>query len=185
MFQSLKTSKLNVLQKSRADGVMSNAPYAGLVVIGAGVQMKCETLRCAQLEVLGDVDMHVEAESFVVREGGTFKGTVKTNLAEIEGTAEGELSVKERLTIHGSGKVTGDVDYGELAIEAGGKLLGNLAQKGTGNTPKKANKLSPGNLSAISARPDDKKSDKPRSKSSSSGKNGSSSEIKTWYTEDA
>ncbi len=185
MFQSLKSSKLNLLKNSLVSGGSSDSPYAGLVVIGAGVQMKCETLRCAQLEVLGDVDMNVEAETFVVREGGTFKGTVKTNLAEIEGVAEGVFSVKERLTIHGSGKVTGDVDYGELAIAVGGELLGNLEKKKSSTTSKSANSLSSANLSSINSRHGDKNTSKAKSNSSSSDKTNATSEIKTWYTEDA
>lgn len=186
MLDSLKSSKLNILQNSQSGGVLSNDNYAGLVVIGSGVQMKCETLRCSQLEVLGDVDMNVEAETFVVREGGTFKGTVKTNQAEIEGSAEGVLSVKERLTIHGSGKVNGDVDYGELAIEAGGQLLGNLAIKASGAI-KASNQASKKmkDLSSMNSRSGDKSSINSKSKLSPSDKKNSPSEIKTWLTEDA
>ncbi len=183
MFSSFKTSKLNILPSSDSDIDMSSAPYSGLVVVGAGVKMKCETLRCTQLEVLGDVDMHVEAETFVVRESGSFKGTVKTHRAEIQGTAEGVLSVKDRLSIHGTGKVTGDVDYGELAIEAGGQLLGNLVQKGQGSSaplttkasPKKESRKSSGQNSSDELIPSSGASDKTKAKS----------DIKTWYTEDA
>ena len=47
--------------------------------------------------------------------------------AEISGTYEGELTVRNRLLIRSTGQVKGTVRYGELEIERGGKLSGSVS----------------------------------------------------------
>ena len=56
--------------------------------------------------------------------GGTFKGTVTVDSADIAGAFEGELKVKKRLFIRASGRVSGKIRYGQFEVERGGRIDG-------------------------------------------------------------
>jgi hypothetical protein len=47
---------------------------------------------------------------------------VKSEDAEVHGTLQGNVTVKNLINIHSSGSVSGNVHYGRLALEAGGSL---------------------------------------------------------------
>jgi cytoskeletal protein CcmA (bactofilin family) len=55
-----------------------------------------------------------------------FAGTVGVDRAEIRGRFEGEMTVRDRLVVHSTGRVSGKVRYGRLAVEEGGELVGDL-----------------------------------------------------------
>jgi cytoskeletal protein CcmA (bactofilin family) len=61
-----------------------------------------------------------------IAEGGVFAGTVGVDRAEIRGRFEGEMTVRDRLVVHATGRVAGKVRYGRLAVEEGGELTGDL-----------------------------------------------------------
>lgn len=46
--------------------------------------------------------------------------------AEIAGTFEGTLTVRQKLWIRSTGKVTGTVRYGKIEIEEGGQIAGEV-----------------------------------------------------------
>jgi cytoskeletal protein CcmA (bactofilin family) len=54
-------------------------------------------------------------------------GRAEVEEAEISGVYEGEITVRKRLFIRSTGEVRGTVRYGELEIESGGKLSGNVS----------------------------------------------------------
>jgi cytoskeletal protein CcmA (bactofilin family) len=47
-------------------------------------------------------------------------------VAEIRGLFDGNLTVREKLVIFATGKVTGKVRYGKVVIEEGGQLSGEI-----------------------------------------------------------
>ena len=47
-------------------------------------------------------------------------------VAEVHGTIEGNLTVRQRLVIHATGRVTGKIRYGKVVIEEGGQLSGDI-----------------------------------------------------------
>ena len=61
-----------------------------------------------------------------IAEQGVFCGTVGIDIAEIHGRFEGDLTARKQLVIHATGKVTGKIRYGKLAIEEGGELSGDI-----------------------------------------------------------
>jgi cytoskeletal protein CcmA (bactofilin family) len=67
-----------------------------------------------------------ECRELNIAESGTFKGNASIEQAEVHGRFEGELVVRKRLFIRASGHVSGTVSYGEIEIEAGGKISGNI-----------------------------------------------------------
>jgi cytoskeletal protein CcmA (bactofilin family) len=68
------------------------------------------------------VEGQLAAENVLVHEGGRLYGTIRTNSAEVHGTLEGNVIVRNLISIRKSGSVSGNVQYGQLALEAGGNL---------------------------------------------------------------
>ena len=66
------------------------------------------------------------ASEIDISSGGYFKGKAKVTNADISGDFEGELQVKEILTIRKGGVVSGTVRYGKIVIESGGKISGDM-----------------------------------------------------------
>jgi cytoskeletal protein CcmA (bactofilin family) len=61
-----------------------------------------------------------------ISERGSFKGSADIDIAEIHGQFEGNLTVRQKLVIYATGKVTGKVRYGKVIIEEGGQLSGEV-----------------------------------------------------------
>ena len=112
-------------KKSMQTSSKSETP-PDLVLIGGECQVKGEIRNCRRLEVEGRLEGDFETEVFVVRKSGSTIGTVKAKKAEIHGTFEGNLFVEDLLDVRKTGMVSGDVDYGQLAVVSGGQLAGNL-----------------------------------------------------------
>lgn len=98
----------------------------GQLVVGRGIRFKGEIKTCDTLVVHGDVEASLPGRALEVGEVGVYNGTAEVELADIAGSFEGSLTVSGRLTIAASGRVTGTIRYGELAIEAGGQISGDV-----------------------------------------------------------
>lgn len=48
------------------------------------------------------------------------------DIAEIHGHFEGELTARQQLLIHATGRVSGKIRYGKILIEEGGELSGDV-----------------------------------------------------------
>jgi cytoskeletal protein CcmA (bactofilin family) len=81
-----------------------------------------ELRNCRQLEVFGYLEGEVAAKSVLVHPKGRLFGTVKSDNAEIHGTVQGDVVVKNLIDIRSSGNVSGNIRYGKLALEVGGNL---------------------------------------------------------------
>lgn len=57
---------------------------------------------------------------------GAFKGSCEIDIAEIHGVFDGNLTARQKLVIHATGKVTGKICYGKIVIEEGGQLSGEI-----------------------------------------------------------
>jgi cytoskeletal protein CcmA (bactofilin family) len=81
-----------------------------------------ELRNCRQLEVFGYLEGDVAAKSVRVHKNGRLFGKLKSDTAEIHGTLQGEVVVKNLIDIRSSGNVSGNIRYGKLALEQGGNL---------------------------------------------------------------
>lgn len=98
-----------------------------VLTVGNDILLKGEITTCDRLVIEGKVDATVtEVHTLELAEAGTFKGNAQVEYAEISGAFEGELNVKSRLVIYSSGKVSGKITYGEIEIERGGELTGEI-----------------------------------------------------------
>lgn len=62
----------------------------------------------------------------VIGPQGKVDGTISCQNCEVEGTLTGQISVDELLSLKSSASVEGEVHYGQLSIEPGAKMAGNL-----------------------------------------------------------
>lgn len=98
------------------------------LVIGQGITLSGEIEACDHLIVEGTVEAALKGASVMdIAESGAFYGTVEIEEATVAGRFEGDLTVKGRLTIRGTGAITGAIAYGELEIEAGASLDGKVS----------------------------------------------------------
>lgn len=99
------------------------------LTVGPGISLSGEITACDRLVVQGSVQVTLnETRAIEITEGGRFtNGKAEVEEAEISGTYEGELTVRNRLLIRSTGRVQGTVRYGELEVERGGKLSGQVS----------------------------------------------------------
>jgi cytoskeletal protein CcmA (bactofilin family) len=108
------------------------------LTVGPNIKLKgVEITDCDTLVVEGSVEATMDSRVIQISERGAFKGSADIDVAEIRGLFEGNLTVRQKLVIYSTGKVTGKVRYGKVVIEEGGQLSGEI-EAGTANTPKPA-----------------------------------------------
>ena len=88
--------------------------------------IKGKIRNCRQMEIHGFVEGELAAETVLVHQGGTFYGTLKSDQADVAGSVQGEIFVKNLISIRSSGSVNGHVRYGQLAMEMGADLSAEL-----------------------------------------------------------
>ena len=103
-----------------------------ILTVGNDILLKGEIATCDRLVIEGKVDATLnDVHTVEIAETGSFKGTAQIEDAEISGLFEGELVVKNRLVIYSTGIVRGKISYGEIEIERGGELSGEIKLGGT------------------------------------------------------
>lgn len=102
------------------------APELANLHVGKGLELKGKISSCDSLVIEGNVEAEIESGSLTVSETGQVKGDAQVDEAEIEGLFEGTLEVKGCLIIRATGKVSGTVHYGQLMIDQGGRLIGEV-----------------------------------------------------------
>jgi cytoskeletal protein CcmA (bactofilin family) len=100
---------------------------ARTLVVGAGMSVSGTITSCDRLVAEGTVDAKLDGcQHVIVAQTGVFRGNVATDNADVHGRFEGELVVQKRLLVRASGQVSGTVSYGEIEIECGGKIAGQI-----------------------------------------------------------
>jgi cytoskeletal protein CcmA (bactofilin family) len=97
------------------------------LTVGPNIKLKgVEITDCDTLVVEGSVEATMDSRVIQISERGSFKGSADIDIAEIRGVFDGNLTVRQKLTIFATGKVTGRVHYGKIVIEEGGQLSGEV-----------------------------------------------------------
>ncbi|MER2555360.1 MAG: polymer-forming cytoskeletal protein [Thauera sp.] len=110
-----------------AAGPMAGGTSESRLIVGPEVKLKgAEILDCDTLVVEGRVEATMDSRVLKIAEKGAYKGTVGIDIAEIHGHFEGELTARQQLVIHATGRVGGKIRYGKILIEEGGELSGDV-----------------------------------------------------------
>jgi cytoskeletal protein CcmA (bactofilin family) len=97
------------------------------LTVGPNIKLKgVEITDCDTLVVEGSVEATMDSRVIQISERGSFKGSAEIDVAEIRGLFDGNLTVRQKLVIYSTGKVTGKVRYGKVVIEEGGQLSGEI-----------------------------------------------------------
>lgn len=101
------------------------------LIIGPGVSVKGEITSCNRLIVEGKIEAKLaDCPNVIIKEGGLFNGESTTDDADVHGCFEGNLVVRNRLLVRASGRVSGTIAYGELEVERGGEISGEIKHEG-------------------------------------------------------
>lgn len=109
------------------------------LIVGPNIKLKgVEIDDCDTLVVEGRVEATMVSRAIQIAESGAFRGTADIEVAEIRGAFDGELTVRGRLVVHGSGRIRGKVRYGKLLVQEGGELSGDVGTLAEREAPKAA-----------------------------------------------
>lgn len=131
----------------------TNGSYAGAVgkeggsklTVGPNIKLKgVEITDCDTLVVEGMVEATMDSRVMQIAERGAFKGSAEIDIAEIHGQFDGNLTVRQRLVIYSTGRVTGKIRYGKVVIEEGGQLSGDIEFSPSGSAVKSVMLAKPG-----------------------------------------
>ena len=104
-----------------------------ILVIGREIVLSGKIASCDRLVVEGQVEAKMkDCREIEIAETGTFKGQVEFDRADISGIFEGDLTARDHLVVRATGCVNGKVRFGELEIERGGKVIGDVQVFGEG-----------------------------------------------------
>lgn len=97
------------------------------LTVGPNIKLKgVEITDCDTLVVEGTVEATMDSRVIHISEHGAFKGSAEIDIAEIHGEFNGSLTVRQKLVIYSTGKVSGKIRYGKLVVEEGGQLTGEI-----------------------------------------------------------
>ena len=126
------------VQKSANDLAPASTHEGGSkLTVGPNIKLKgVEITDCDTLVVEGLVEATMDSRVMQIAEQGAFKGSAEIDVAEIRGEFNGNLTVRQKLVMYSTGKVTGTIRYGKLVIEEGGQLAGEILFGAMGTMPK-------------------------------------------------
>ena len=97
------------------------------LIVGREIILSGEINSCDKLVVEGHVEASInDCREIEIAESGMFKGAADIELAEISGTFDGELTARQLLIVRATGRISGTVRFGQLEIERGGEIVGDV-----------------------------------------------------------
>jgi cytoskeletal protein CcmA (bactofilin family) len=114
--------------KAAIAAVRVEEPAGSRLIVGPDIKLKgVEITDCDTLVVEGRVEASMDSRVVQIAENGVFSGTVSIDVAEIRGIFEGELTARKQLVIFSTGRVSGRIRYGNIRIEEGGEIAGEVS----------------------------------------------------------
>ena len=102
--------------------------------VGRGITLSGDITSCEKLSIEGSVEANlINCRALDIAESGLFKGTTSIEEAEVR-CFEGNLSVPKRLLIKSTGRVSGTIRYGQIEIEYGGQISGDIQAQPAGKS---------------------------------------------------
>ena len=107
---------------------MSEGTKDKSIFIGTGVVFKGSIHAPNQAIISGSVEGELVAKDVLIGAAGVVTGTTEADFIDVKGELNESVTSKHVLIVRNTGKVTGDVTYGEIEIERGGKIKGSMKQ---------------------------------------------------------
>jgi cytoskeletal protein CcmA (bactofilin family) len=97
------------------------------LVVGRGISLAGTITDCERLVVEGTVEASLHNGSeLTIASGGTFKGEIEIDEAEVSGTFDGAIVARAALVVRATGRVLGNVRCRRLTVEEGGQISGRI-----------------------------------------------------------
>lgn len=114
--------------------LQENSPVS--TVIGQGTRIKGSLVTSDSLRIDGFLEGEIDASGdLIIGETGEVVATVKARNLVVVGKLRGNVHTTGKLEILAKGAIYGDVEVGELAVEAGAILCGNCSMEKEGKEP--------------------------------------------------
>ena len=97
------------------------------LIVGRDIVVNGKISSLDRLVVEGKLEAKLqECREIEIGETGHFKGQAEFERADVAGIFEGDLTAREHLVVRQTGQITGKVSFGELEVERGGQIVGEL-----------------------------------------------------------
>jgi len=97
------------------------------LIVGRDIVVNGRISSLDRLVVEGKLEAKLgECREIEIGETGHFKGQAEFERADIAGIFEGDLTAREHLVVRATARITGKVSFGELEVERGGQIVGEL-----------------------------------------------------------
>lgn len=106
---------------------MSDQKQPNNLIIGSGVSVAGKFNVPGRAVVDGALQGDLVADELIVGPTGKIIGTVQVRQADIHGETHEFLTTAEHLIIRSTGKVHGKAIYGQIEVEKGGQVQGNVS----------------------------------------------------------
>jgi cytoskeletal protein CcmA (bactofilin family) len=108
-------------------GINTDAPGLRKLIVGKEISLSGDITACDVLQVEGFISATMpDGKHLEISHDGHFKGSAEVDEADIAGKFEGSLTVRGRVKLRSTGQIMGTLSYGEIEVEAGGRLVGEL-----------------------------------------------------------
>ncbi len=135
----------------RAAIPMSDSGESKKLIVGREIVLAGQITSCERLVVEGRVEAALtDCRAIEISEAGLFKGSAEVATADISGRFEGNLTVRERLSVRATGRIDGQIRYGQIEIEPGGEISGDVRRIGARGAAGGAEKLGATPIAAAS-----------------------------------
>ena len=93
-----------------------------------GIKIKGEVRGEGNIRIEGELEGEIAIAGDCFIEGqGTIQGNITSNNLHVAGTVLGNLTASDRVEIHATGKITGDIRVPRISIADGASVNGNVS----------------------------------------------------------
>ena len=111
-----------------------NAGPGGRSHLVAGTRIVGDITAPGLLEIQGEVEGRVAADSVVIEEHGQVRGEVAAAAVGVRGTFDGHIAAGA-VRIHATARLSGTIAYATLSIESGAEVTATLNRTGAATGP--------------------------------------------------
>ena len=118
-------------------GATNEKPRDDVAIISAGVAITGEVSSTIDLQIDGRVLGDVRCTTLFLGETGVLEGNVQADRIRVSGAIDGNV-VAGDVAVEATGRINGDVSYNRLKVTAGAVIEGMIRHQDTGTTARAA-----------------------------------------------
>lgn len=112
----------------------TNQPQSLETIIGHSTRLKGDMSYSGSLHIDGSIEGALIAESdndnLMISESGRIHGTIKAGNMVVNGTIEGDITASGKIEVASKARITGNIYYTNIEMEAGSQVNGQLIYQG-------------------------------------------------------